>query len=397
MTPPSSDPEDRTGATGRLDAMPTPLPRPGTELLQPPDAEEARFLYRGIASACRLDDGMTELQTLVLSALNRAMTGHELDVATLPTISAAEFAEGLAERNEAFRTRMLQVMELGHMILPEPNVAVADRVIEFAREMSIENDCVHMARELAEGSRQLIAADVDRNRYLMNLDLSGFTPLRTEDDKNWAWTNTAIRPELADRWRALGDHDEGTLGRMVYAFYQARGFRFPGEEGSAPPLLAQHDFVHVIADYASNVESELEVFAFIARASDDPAAFALLAMVINLFQTGQLAGAAGIFDADPGHLDAEGMPERLADAFRRGAMTEGSVDFLATNFWELADRPIDDVRAHFGVTPKSDFALSAGSLSPWDAGGMSIYQQRAGLDLAEEQGRAYEDHGAVAG
>lgn len=375
--------------------MPTPLPPAGTENLEPPDAEEVGFLSRGIASACRPDDGLTELQDLVLGALTHSMTGHQVDIATLEPITAADFARGLADRNEIFRTRMLQLMELGHMILPAPDVAVADRVIDFAREMTVGNDCVHMARELAEGSRQLVAADIDRNRYLMNLDLSGFTPLRTEDDKNWAWTNTAIRPELAERWRALGDHDEGTLGRMVHSFYQARGFRFPGEEGSAPPLLAQHDFVHVIADYASNVESELEVFAFIARASDDPAAFALLAMVINLFQTGQLAGAAGIFDADPGHLDAEGMPERLADAFRRGAMTDGSVDFLATNFWDLADQPIDEVRRHFGVTPKSDLALDAGSLSPWDDGGMSIFQQRAGVDLAEQQGRVYEDHGAT--
>lgn len=375
--------------------MPTSLPSPGTEDLDPPDAEQARFLSRGISSACRLDDGLTDLQALVLGALTRAMTGHSIDVASLPPITAAEFAEGLARRNEMFRTRMVQVMELGHMILPAADVGVAERVIEFAEELSVPNDCVYLARELAEGSRQLVAADIDRNRYLMNLDLSGFTPLRTEDDKNWAWTNTAIRPELADRWRALGDHAQGTLGRMVHDFYQARGFRFPGEEGSAPPLLAQHDFVHVIADYASNVESELEVFAFIARASDDPAAFALLAMVINLFQTGQLAGAAGIFDADPGHLDAEGMPERLADAFRRGALTDGSNDFLATNFWELTDRPVEEVREHFGVVPKSELALDAGSLSPWDPDGMSIFQQRAGRELAATQGRPYDDHGAT--
>ncbi|MEO1061389.1 MAG: hypothetical protein AAFZ07_08220 [Actinomycetota bacterium] len=374
--------------------MPTPLPRPGTENLEPPDADQARFVAQGIASACRLDGGLTELQSLVLGAIARSMTGHEIDTASLSPISASEFAEGLADRNAAFRTRLLQLMELGHMILPEPSVAVADRVIDFARELSIENDCVHMARELAEGSRQLVAADIDRSRYLMNLDLSGFTPLQTEDDKNWAWTNTAIKPELAARWRSLRDHDEGTLGRMVHSFYEARGFRFPGEEGSAPPLLAQHDFVHVIADYASNVESELEVFAFIARSSDDPAAFALLAMVINLFQTGQLEGAAGIFDADPGHLDAEGMPERLADAFRRGALTHGSQEFLATNFWEHVDRPIGEVREHFGVVAKSELAADAGSLSPWDPEGMSIYQQRAGRELAAEHGRPYDDHGA---
>ena len=204
-----------------------------------------------------------------------------------------------------------------------------------------------------------------------------------------------MHDDLAAKWRAFADLPEGSLGRSVHDFYQARGFRFPGEEGSAPPLLAQHDFVHIIADYASNVESELEVFAFIARASDDPAAFALLAMVISLFQTGYLEGAAGIFDADPGHLDREGMPDRLADAFRRGALVEGSVDFLALDYWAFADKPVEQVRDHFGVVAKSDLALAAGSLSPWDPGGMSVYQRDAGRELAREQGRAYEDHGAV--
>ena len=98
------------------------------------------------------------------------------------------------------------------------------------------------------------------------------------------------------------------IGRRVHDFYQARGFRFPGEPGSAPPLLAQHDWVHVLGDFGTTVECELEVFGFIARASHDPQAFALLAMAILLFQTGTLASAAGIFEADAGHLCATGMP-----------------------------------------------------------------------------------------
>lgn len=323
------------------------------------------------------------------------MTGHEVDVAAVEPITAAEFADGLGRRGESFRTRLVQVMELGHMILPAADLGVANRVIDFAEELSVPNDCVYVARDVAEGSRQLVATDIDRSRYVQNLDLSGFTPLRRGDDNSWAWSNTVVKDELAQRWRAFGDMAEGTLGRLVHSFYQARGFRFPGEDGSAPPLLAQHDFVHVIADYASNVESELEVFAFIARASDDPAAFAMLAMVITLFQSGQLDGAAGIFTPDPGHLEREGMPERLADAFRRGAMVQGSVEFLALDYWSLAELPIEELRAQFGVVAKSEAAVAAGSLTPWQPNAMSVFQQRAGRELAEEQGRPYDDHGAT--
>src|SRR5262249_62206496 len=97
------------------------------------------------------------------------------------------------------------------------------------------------------------------------------------------------------------------------------GFECPGRPGSAPPLLAQHDWMHVLGHYGSTVEAELEVFAFISRANDDPRAFSLLAMVISLFETGYMATGAGLFAYDRGHLSHKGMAVRLAPSLRRGA------------------------------------------------------------------------------
>lgn len=79
------------------------------------------------------------------------------------------------------------------------------------------------------------------------------------------------------RWSSLENCPPGSLGRGVFEFYRSRGFSFPGLVGSAPPLLAQHDWVHVLADYGTTIESELEVFMFIARANADPRAFSLVA------------------------------------------------------------------------------------------------------------------------
>jgi hypothetical protein len=55
--------------------------------------------------------------------------------------------------------------------------------------------------------------------------------------------------------------------------------------------------VHVLADFGTTVESELEVFAFIAQANDDLHAFSLLAMVVSLFETGYLKAGAGLIQA----------------------------------------------------------------------------------------------------
>ena len=157
------------------------------------------------------------------------------------------------------------------------------------------------------------------------------------------------------------------------ALLPRRGFTFPGRPQSAPPNLAQHDWVHVLADYGSTVESEIEVFGLIARANDDPSAFALLAMVLGLFETGYLYGAAkGFFEYDRGHLsrDVDRMAVRLADATYRGAMLathlnetgRGSkaTDLLATDWFAHADRPIEEVRADYGLLPRSAAAIDGG-------------------------------------
>jgi len=190
------------------------------------------------------------------------------------------------------------------------------------------------------------------------------------------------------RWAGLGDLPEGTLGRGVWEFYRARGFSFPGSPGSAPVTLAQHDWMHVLADYGTTVESELEVFGFIARANNDMHAFSLLAMVVSLFETGSLAKGAGLFEASPGHLGHEGVAVRLADAMRRGALcrdgtaASDSVDFLRIDWFEVAHLTLAEARARFGMPAKSDDAVRAGSVGPWDPGGISPYQYNAGQEAA---------------
>jgi hypothetical protein len=138
------------------------------------------------------------------------------------------------------------------------------------------------------------------------------------------------------------------------------------------------------------------VFAFIARANDDPRAFSLLAMVVSLFETGYLRAGAGLFEAAPGQLSHRGVATRVADAMRRGALVQGSVDFLTVDWFDLAPLAVGAARERFGVVAKSADAEAAGSVGPWEPGGISEYQARAGRDLADREGRPYEAFGATA-
>ncbi len=212
-------------------------------------------------------------------------------------------------------------------------------------------------RRIANGSLGLALIDFERSGYFEQMLAEPPEHLHTSRALDDAWEIACADDALHAQWAALEHCPDGSLGQGVWRFYRARGFTFPGRPESAPPNLAQHDWVHVLADYGSTVESEIEVFGLISRANDDPRAFSLLAMVLGLFETGYLYGAAkGFFEYDRGHLsrDVDRMAVRLADAMYRGAMLathlndtgrHDATDLLATDWFAHADRPLDEVRA----------------------------------------------------
>jgi hypothetical protein len=89
------------------------------------------------------------------------------------------------------------------------------------------------------------------------------------------------------------------------------------------------------------------------------------------------------------------MATRMADAMYRGARCSLNADPLKVDWFELADRPVDDVRREFNVIPKSEAAYSAGSVSPWERGGISPYQFDCGRRRAVDLDRDYDCFGAV--
>jgi hypothetical protein len=378
--------------------MPVPLPALEDTKLTPPDAAEARLIAGGVAGAVSVEGELTSLQRMLIEAVTEAMTGFVIPGRNVPRIGAQEFARAIADRDLFFRTRMVHFMLVCALVLNPLPEEVVERVEAYARELNTDDAMLRIAQEYAHGSLGLALVDFQRSGYMETWDPEHADALHTSGALSDAWEQCASDPDLGRRWEQLRDLPDGSFGRAVANFYDARGFEFPGRPGSAPPLLAQHDWMHVLGQYGSTVEAELEVFAFISRANDDPRAFSLLAMVISLFETGYLATGAGLFEYDRGHLSHKGMAVRLADALRRGALVgahAGGPDLLRIDWFERAHLPIDAVREEMGVVAKSDAALDAGSVGPWEAGGISPYQYEAGRRKAEAEGREYDSFGAT--
>lgn len=358
-------------------------------------------MARGVASAVALDGALTPMQQALLKALFHSLTEHEVDFSTFEYMDASELADSLASRNLLVRSRIVQVMLLAALVLRPLPEQVVDQITEYARELYVEEAMITIAQEFASGSLGLAGVDFQRNGYTADWDPHHAEMLHTSAELSDAWQAAGTDPALAARWRSLESLPEGTLGRRVSDMYRARGFEYPGTPGSAPPLLAQHDWVHVLADFGTTVESEIEVFGLIAEANNDMHAFSLLAMVVSLFETGYLKAGLGLFEASEGHISHDPrVLVRLADAMRRGGLVHDtrtgsdSVDFLRVDWFELADRPVEEVTGIFGMEPKSLDASQAGSVGPWEPGGISPYQLAQGMAMAARRGEPYDSFGA---
>ena len=168
---------------------------------------------------------------------------------------------------------------------------VAHRVAKYAEALGVKDDFVRIARRYAQGAYGLAFKDLQRNGFVEHVQEAG----DGETARRWHG-RPAARPHrscpprsiLRSRsagWRSSCSPQE-TLGHSVWEMYDSRGFALPGTPGGAPAYLAQHDFVHVLADYGTNLKGELEVFAFIGRADPDPKGFAWLATLDRSLRDG---------------------------------------------------------------------------------------------------------------
>lgn len=336
------------------------------------------MIARGVATAVDPGGGLTPVQASFLGALHGALTGDDLDFAALDALGPDELAAALAPEPQTFRHRVVHDMVLGELILRPIPADVARRVEEYATALGVEDRFVRIARRYAQGAFGLAWLDLQRGGFAEHWERARKDQLKTNVRLEHQLAAGVEDAELAERWMAFADLEPGTLGRGVWDLYRGRGFGLPGSVGGASAYLAQHDFVHVLADYGTNLDGELEVFALIGRADPDPKGFAWPATLIGLFETGYIADA-GFFTGDlrERRLDRVEMHARVADAWRRGRDLGDrlGVDLLDVDYHERATRPISEVRDELGIGPKGDRAVAAGSAGAFDVAGMSRIQQ----------------------
>jgi hypothetical protein len=275
-------------------------------------------------------------------------------------------------------------MVLGELVLKPIPPDVARTVASFAEALEVDDQFVRIARRYAQGGFGLAWLDLQQSGFVEHWELAGTDQLKTTVKLEHQLAGGVEDARLAEAWSGFRDLAPGTLGRGVWDMYRGRGFGLPGTKGGASAYLAQHDFVHVLANYGTNLKGEFEVFSLIGRADPDPKGFAWIATLIGLFETGYVADA-GFFTSDlvePRLVEHE-MHIRIADALYRGRVLRDrlGVDLLEVDYHEHASRRVADICNDLGLMPKSEHARDAGSPGAFDLDGMTTKQQEYAVSL----------------
>ena len=349
-------------------------------------AEEVVLIARGIATAVAPETGLTDVQAALLEAIASALTNVEVDYHELEPLGPDELARVLERHDQNFRQRIVHHMVLGELVLRPLPTEVASRVAKYAQALGVDDRFVRVARRYAQGAFGLAWMDLRRSGFTEHVRAADPGRRGTSVEVSDPFKGGDVDPELEARWAAFRKLPPESLGRAVWELYDSRGFPLPGTAAGASAYLAQHDFVHVLADYGTNLKGELEVFAFIGRADPDPKGFAWLATLIGLFETGYIADT-GFFERDirERNIQAPGMHQRIADAIRRGKVVSESygTDLFEVDYHQMVDLSVDEVRALLHMPEKSTAALSSGSAGAFERAGMSELQQR----MADERER----------
>ncbi len=325
--------------------------------------EHAEVVARAVVGACRLDGWQSPMQPQLLHTLFNRLLSRDLDFEKIAPLSPAEVAETLSSVEE--RQELIHLMVAIEMLCNPLPERLERSVVQWATALHVHERALVYARELARGELTKAVHDFYRMNWVGDLDRRSpefEALLRHAGDKAYALTVEADPVEAA-RWSALAECPQGSLGRSLWDFYQMRSFPCPGQPGAVNAALAQHDWIHVLADYGTTPLGEIETSSFYNAATRTSSTMLALLGVLALFESGLMPSTV-VVSKQPGHaLSAPGGIERVADAVARGAVCNTD-RLLSIDFFQHADEPLDQLRAGFAIQPKSPRILE---LDPWGA------------------------------
>jgi ubiquinone biosynthesis protein Coq4 len=155
---------------------------------------------------------------------------------------------------------------------------------------------------------------------------------------------------LAARYRAWEKLPEDTLGHHLVAFYNKNGFSVPGERSGFPEAGLYHDFCHLLGDYSTEPEGEVQVASFTAGFKRERPFYVMLFSVL-IFSTGVNMRPTADDYVTVGVLGKPGVAEQVFAAIERGSKVNQDLSDK-WDYWAYVELPIDEVRRRLNILPK---------------------------------------------
>lgn len=289
---------------------------------------------------------LSDADRAAITAAGRYFFGLEgpVDLDGLDDIAPAALAR--AVRDDALRQRaagFLAVMAFVDGVVDADKVKVVE---DFASALGVADDYLVEMNKAALGHLRWAGMDMVRHNMLSITHRMWDEP----DVMPWLlpYRGDGQDPALAQRFHDLEKLPEGTLGHGFWHQYTSHGFAFPGEENALNVIFGvPHDTTHLLSDYNTTYAGEILVSTFTAGMHpDQPMSGHILPVLFSWHLGIELIEAAG---SHKGALD----PVHFWEAWSRGETLTTDVFAPGWDFWANIERPIDDLKAAYGVPPKA--------------------------------------------
>ena len=318
-----------------------------------PSPEVAPYGLRAMLMIARAaEGGLGDHQRALLAAAQNVVLHTDIDIESATLISPEELSGHMVDPD--LRRQLIQGMVVMSIVDGPATLDQIELISSFAKALDVDEPAVKAIQDLAE--RELLMFRLDFYRRCHAIDYIKST-YRTQGGiigvaKALLGAKGLIEDKkLAERFHALGELPENTLGYAFYHHYVDHGFDFPGEKGGFPMGAVYHDFAHVLSENPPDPEGEILVGAFQAGFRRNENAFFIILFVVLIHST---AADMIVHPKDPplvGRLGEGDLAERMLKELKRGSAmnTDLGDDW---DFWPYVSLPIDEARKKLGVQPK---------------------------------------------
>ncbi|MSW45761.1 MAG: hypothetical protein F2520_11225 [Actinobacteria bacterium] len=306
--------------------------------------ERVKPMVAALLGAIDVSGGPTDEQLGVLGAITAHLWDQpDLDLNSTNSLDPASAAAAIVDPTErrTFHEILVALEACRHPLAVEQ----LERAEQYGKALSVTGAEVTMFRDLVQVGTERAAADFARF-------LDATMPLRFEPTlRDLPVSATEPEPELIELLFALQHLPEGSLGREFFEFHARNGLPVPGVEGSTlNHFYVSHDMTHVIAGIGTTAAAEVALSAFQMAMNDNDANVAALLSSLIVHEVG--FGSAGKVASETHTLASSSAATLLASELARGSRC--TADFSIIDHLSIAEVPLAEVRAQFGVHAPTD-------------------------------------------